>query len=72
MIYSIVFADDIKYVKTEADEKELKHLLEDYYNLKSKNGFLNFAKSRGIEVQLVELSSDIKNIFLTDIHNIVD
>ncbi len=72
MIYSIVFADDIKFVKTQADEKQLRNLLKDYYNLKSKNGFLNFAKSNGIDVQLVELSSDIKNIFLTDIHNIVD
>jgi hypothetical protein len=72
MIYSIVFADDIKYVNTQANEKQLKNLLEDYYKLADKKGFLNFAKSKGMDVQLVELSSDIKNIFLTDIHNIVD
>jgi len=72
MIYSIVFADDIKYVNSEADEKKLKSLLEDYYKLPDKKGFINFARSKGIDVQLVELSSDIKNIFLTNIHNIVD
>jgi hypothetical protein len=72
MIYSIVFADDIKYVNTQANEKQLRNLLEDYYKLTDKKGFLNFAKSKGMDVQLVELSSDIKNIFLTDIHNIVD
>lgn len=72
MIYSIVFADDIKYVNTEADEKKLKNLLKDYYKITDKKGFINFARSKGIDVQLVELSSDIKNIFLTDIHNIVD
>lgn len=72
MIYSIVFADDIKYVNTQANEKQLKGLLEDYYKLSEKKGFLNFARSKGVEVELVELSSDIKNIFLTSIHNIVD
>lgn len=72
MIYSIVFADDIKYVNTQANEKQLKGLLEDYYKLSDKKGFLNFARSKGVEVELVELSSDIKNIFLTSIHNIVD
>lgn len=72
MIYSIVFADDIKYVNTEADEKKLRNLLQDYYKIADKKGFINFARSKGIDVQLVELSSDIKNIFLTDIHNIVD
>lgn len=72
MIYSIVFADDIKYVETRADEKQLRKLLVDYYKLPDKRGFINYAKSKGVDVQLVELSSDIKNIFLTDIHNIVD
>ena len=72
MIYSIVFADDIKYVKTDANEKQLKNLVEEYYKLEDKKGFVNFALSKGVKIDIVELSSEIKNIFVTHIKNIVD
>jgi homospermidine synthase len=72
MIYSFVFADDIKYVKTDINEKQLKNLVEEYYKLKDKKGFVTFAFSKGVKVDIVELASEIKNIFVTHIRNIVD
>lgn len=74
MLYSLVFADDIKYLDTSIDEVKLKHLVEDYLKLKAeeKDGFVAYAKSRGVIVKDVEIYQDIKNIYFTDIHNHAD